>query len=293
MFFFPQFLHFVLFFLPPDLSIQLQLAAVHTGFNLINVIWWSLFSGLFLRFVERLLPDRDLPDGSGLAPVVRKILSRSSARSLQEAARQISHVTDAVKVLLDRCGALLRGESAQTAMFEARVLEQREFENLKDSTYELLTQAGRLLGEGAGSDRQEIRRRLYELSYFEELFYEAWRLREQLEFGLVREGLALPDDLKLWLSRFQRAVDEYWLCIIFPDQAAAPGEESQTFLATLENHYFEHLSQGGGPDWESSLWAFDVLNGIRELLYRLRRVRPPIGEAEVEGGPASEPNEKV
>lgn len=289
LFFFPQFLNFAVMTLPVDWSIGLQIAAVHTCFNLLNVMFWSLFCGPTLRLVEKAVPDTDILGGPGLAPVVRKILSRSPARSLQESQRQMTHLTQAVKSLLDRCGGLLQGDTQQVGLFETRLLEQREFENLKDSTYELLIQAGHN-SRGDAADVAEIRRRLYELSFYEELFYEAWRLREQLEFGLLREGLELPDELRVWMGRFQRTVDEYWLSLVFPGQAASPGPASQGFLLTLENHYFEHLTSASGgaknwglTDWESSVWAFDVLNGIRELLHRLGRApRPSVSEPAAE-----------
>jgi Na/Pi-cotransporter len=261
LFFFPQFVGFWSSLVPAGYA-SFQLAAIHTGFNLINVIWWSIFSGLIMRLVTALAPSHQELPGLALAPVVRRMLTRSPERSREEARRQLQQLLACVKLLLDQGVALWVGERNQETRLENRLLEQREFQGLKESTYELLVQASRGQGE-------DLRALLARLADMEELYFQAVRLRECLELGLLRESVQLPDGLKCLASDYQRCVDELWLRILFPNEDKPLSLEPVALACQLEDAFFAALRQPEALTSLQASWCFEVVSNLRSVLVHL------------------------
>ena len=266
LFFFPQFISAWASLVPQSLdplsSISYRLAAVHTGFNLINMIWWTVFSGVILRLVSWLVPSRTEVLSSALAPVVRRILGRSPERSRQEALRQMQQLLVCVKTLLDSGSSLLVAERTQETRLESRLLEQREFQSLKESTYELLVQAS----PGKAGDLRALLTRLADL---EELYFQALRLRDQLEQGLLREKLKLPGGLGRLGGDYRRCVDELWLRILFPADSPAPSLDPEHLSIQLEDAYFAALREDEDLSSPQASWAFDLVSNLRSVLLHL------------------------
>ena len=266
LFFFPQFISAWTSLVPPSLdpvrTISFRLAAVHTGFNLINLLWWTAFSGIILRLVRGLVPARTEVETSALAPVVRRLLGRSPERSRQEALRQMNQLLVCVKSLLDSGSALLVGERTEHTRLESRIFEQREFQSLKESAYELLVQA-------SPGESTDLRRLLTRLADLEEIYFQALRLRDQLEQGLLREKLKLPDRLSGLSGNYQRCVDELWLRILFPADSPAPSLDPKVLGLQWEDAYFAALREEEGLSRPQASWSFDVVSNLRSVLLHL------------------------
>lgn len=274
LFFFPQFIGAWAWLVPDTLDpvrlISYRLAAVHTGFNLINLIWWTLFSGVILRLVGWLVPSRTEVQSSALAPVVRRMLGRSPERSHEEALRQMNLLVVCVKSLLDVGAALMVGERTSETRLESRILEQREFQGLKESTYELLVQA-------SPGKAEDLRQMLGRLADLEELYFQALRLRDQLEHGLLREKLKLPAGLARLAETYQRCLDELWLRIVFPAETQPPDIDPAELGRELEDAYFTALREEEEMSSLRASWTFDVISNLRSVLLHtssLARLRP-------------------
>ena len=265
LFFFPQFINAIAWVVPEQLEagqrMSFRLAAVHTGFNLINVIWWTIFSGIVLRLVGWFVPARTELSGLSLAPVVRRMLRRSPERSREEALRQMQLLLVCVKTLLDVGCMLLLGERTNETRLENRILEQREFQGLKDSAYELLVQAS----AGKADDLRQLLARLADL---EELYFQALRLREQLESGLVREKLGLPSQLAALTGVYRRCVDEVWLRILFPKESPEPKVDPVLLARQWEDAFHASLREEELSSLQAS-WAFDLVSNLRSVLLHL------------------------
>jgi Na/Pi-cotransporter len=266
LFFFPQFINAVAWLVPAQEenmahTISFRLAAVHTVFNLINMIWWSVFSALILRLVGWLVPARNDVGGLALAPVVRRMLRRSPERSREEALRQMNSLLVCVKTLLDVGSSLLVGERTNETRLENRILEQREFQGLKDSTYELLVQA-------SAGKADDLRMLLARLADLEELYFQALRLREQLESGLVREKLGMPPLMAALTLVYRRCVDEVWLRILFPKESPEPGVDPVELARQWEDAFYASLQEEELTSLQAS-WAFDLVSNLRSVLLHL------------------------
>ena len=264
LFFFPQFINAIAWVVPEELDpvrrMSFRLAAVHTGFNLINVIWWTLFSALVLRLVGWLVPAKADAGGLALAPVVRRMLRRSPERSREEALRQMNQLLVCVKTLLDIGSSLLVAERTNETRLENRILEQREFQGLKDSVYELLVQAS--------AGRDDLRLLLARLADLEELYFQALRLREQLESGLVREKLGMPRRLTALTKVYRRCLDEVWLRILFPKDSPDPSVDPVVLARQWEDAFYESLQEEELTSLQAS-WAFDLVSNLRSVLLHL------------------------
>ena len=264
LFFFPQFINAISWIVPEQLDpvqrMSFRLAAVHTGFNFINVIWWTLFSALILRLVGWMVPAKADAGGLALAPVVRRMLRRSPERSREEALRQMNQLLVCVKTLLDIGSSLLVAERTNETRLENRILEQREFQGLKDSVYELLVQAS------AGHD--DLRLLLARLADLEELYFQALRLREQLESGLVREKLGMPRRLTGLTKVYRRCLDEVWLRILFPKDSPDPSVDPVVLARQWEDAFYESLQEEELTSLQAS-WAFDLVSNLRSVLLHL------------------------
>ncbi len=269
LFFFPSFLGVIELMVPEGTHhAATRLAAVHTCFNLFNMIGWALCSGLIFRLVTWLLPDKGQPGLTlALAPVVRKMLTRSPSRALAEARRQVATLTVCVKSWLDYNLSLLAGERPQN--MEERAFQQREFEGLKDSIHELLV--GVLRTHPNLEVEQEVRKLLVQLADFEELYALALRLRESLEVGLSQEGYRVPQALHEALALYQRGVDEQWLAILFGDGAPAPTLDPREILRGVGDAYFQVLRDQSEPV-DSLNWIYDAISGLRGLLLHLSQM---------------------
>lgn len=264
--FFPQFISFWVWLIPPlstdARTLSLRLAATHTGFNLVNVIGWSLLSALMLRLVNYLIPSRSLGPSLALAPVVRKILGRSPERSRQEALRQLDQLLVCVKSLLDQGASLLSGARTSETRLESRLLEQAEFEGLKESTYELLVQAS----PGQADDLRELLTRLSDL---EELHFQATRLRDQLEQGLIKESLELPQGLAGLAEPYRLCLDETWLRLLFPGESLTITHEPDRLGDMFENEFYSALSQADEMTPLQASWTFEMVSSLRCVLLHL------------------------
>lgn len=265
LFFFPQFINAISWVVPEQLDpvqrMSFRLAAVHTGFNLINMVWWTLFSTVILRLVGWMVPSRAEVGGLALAPVVRRMLRRSPERSREEALRQMSQLLVCVKTLLDIGSSLLVAERTNETRLENRILEQREFQGLKDSIYELLVQA-------SAGKADDLRLLLARLADLEELYFQALRLREQLESGLVREKLGMPKCLVGLTKVYRRCLDEVWLRILFPKDSPDPGVDPVVLARQWEDAFYASLQEEELTSLQAS-WAFDLVSNLRSVLLHL------------------------
>lgn len=269
LFFFPSFLTVIQLLVPEGTHhAATRLAAVHTLFNLINMVTWTVCAGAIFRLVAWLLPEKGQPGLTlALAPVVRKMLARSPARSLEEARRQVATLTVSVKSWLDYTLSLLGGGMPQNV--EERAFQQREFEGLKDSIHELLV--GVLRAHPSVEVEQEVRKLLVQLADFEEIYALAMRLREVLEVGLAQEGYRVPEALQEALGRYQRSVDEQWLGILFGDGAPAPTLDPREVLRGVGDAYFQVL-RDQTERVETLNWIYGAISGLRGLLLHLSQM---------------------
>jgi phosphate:Na+ symporter len=87
-----------------------QLANIHTFFNVANALLFLGFTGQLARFVEWLLPDRAEPEAGALAQHLDPAFLGVPAIALDAARREVGHLGQLVRALLDRAmPALITG----------------------------------------------------------------------------------------------------------------------------------------------------------------------------------------
>lgn len=269
LFFFPQFVNVMSYlawqlFPSNDSAIYTEhcLASVHTGFNLINVLWWSAFSGPMLRAVTWIVPNQQEGAITALPPLVRRMLSRSPQRSLEEAQRQMTQLQTRLKTLLDHTTALLTAEQEQLTRTELRLWQQKEFGGLKDSVFDLLIQA-------SSNPSLVAHQHLGALADFDQLHHTTVRFRDLLEQGLLREGYELHPQMTRLLPRYQQCLDELWLAIVFPDRKTVAQINPSQLANEFEESFLTIIREEPELSPLAANWLFDVTSQIRALLHTL------------------------
>ena len=91
--------------------ISRQIANAHTGFNLVMTILWTPLVWLMVKIVMRLIPDGREEAGHPSEPVyLDEHLVSQPAAALQLVAREVLHVSDIVKELLQNASVAARKE---------------------------------------------------------------------------------------------------------------------------------------------------------------------------------------
>lgn len=269
LFFFSSFLEWVDWLIPGSsqgTDIPFHLAAVHTIFNLFNVILWSLFSPFILWFVLWLFPDPKDSLHTALPPVVLRILISSPQRAIEEAGYQLHHLKLLTKSLTDECITLMFQDSQnQRQKRSLRLALIRAFERTKESLFYLLIKSNQPLIPLELKDK--IKETLKQVSDYQILYRYGLEVYDLLEQGLLIEYYQLPEAFRGKILLLQKNVNELWISIL----AHKETKESiicniRQDLKEIENYYFEELSKMQTLHHNELMWMYQTLNALRHFL---------------------------
>lgn len=258
--------------LPIQATGAVQLAALHTTFNVFNVAGWLLAGPLLIAALRWLVPGRQ-DEASVLPVVVRKLLVNAPDRALMEVEGQVTGLARLGKTLSDECLDLIVGGKPMGAV-HARV----EFDQLRDGAYELLgTLARSTQGQRVVATR--VRDQLRLVGVCDQVGTLALELRTHLDRGLHVDGYELPAEVSLVAGELRTELDGLWLGVFFAghmealDASRAGGE---TFTR-LEGACFDALAGAERRDTDMLLWLLEVVTRLRQLHDTLVMLRAVAG----------------
>ena len=103
-------------------SLPIRLAIAHTLFNVLNVTFWTVASGLFLRVLRSITPADPL-SVHALPAIVRRMLAASPDRAETEVLRQMDRLRQLTKVQLDDAIDQMQQTAKAVMLFEVRTFE--------------------------------------------------------------------------------------------------------------------------------------------------------------------------
>jgi len=266
LFFFP------LFLLTVDLSMRLigvtgigaQLAAVQSLFNILSAVTFGLLGGLMIKLLTRLVPETVIHSTAALPLVVRRMLTRTPERALEEADRQMKLIDNQTKTLTDSCFLLLMGGHRALLKRAEEARFRRDFEALRDAVHDLLLRLSRR--RLTPDQRQQMHSSLQLLARFQDVQAQGLSLLTKLSFGLGDPGQELPVSMQTALSAYQTRFDSLWLRIHYRHR---PNEEETAALICaadeLDVIFFSAVLEDQTLTPEQTSWIYEVVTRLRLL----------------------------
>ncbi|WP_372368996.1 Na/Pi cotransporter family protein [Candidatus Uabimicrobium sp. HlEnr_7] len=258
--FFSSFLLFVDAVVPGNVENAplLHLAAVHTIFNVINVIFWGCFSTLVVKFLFYLIPSEsyDKESQSLLPTRVRRMLARHPQHAFREVDKQISRLKDMTKRLADYSLELLTDGVNGQRMTNSMLL-QRRFESFKEVIYDLLV---RLKQNPLNKeDTKHIQTQLNILADISNFYILNLSFKDHVEKGLILNGYQVPSEIRNLFQEYQKGFNEIWLKLFLGNIATNFGTNLNETLQDLENLYAFYLTKKENTNSHELYWLYETI----------------------------------
>lgn len=263
--FLPAFLGFVGMILDPlgyGRDVPIFLAAVHTTFNLIDALFWTLLASPALSFLRWLLPSQEQQGGLGLAPRVRRMLAGSASLAVREARRQFGLLEELVKSTYDHTFESFFQGSHNPGVRGQRVWLERNLESLKETLHDLLFGVARRQQESV--TEEGILRIVAMAELYSSLAHTCLSLNDHLERGFVVELYEVPDDLEGSFRTIKALLDDLWLAVLFPDRPAPASPESHPEVS-LEERILWYARQDPRCSTRFLTWLLETAAYMRVL----------------------------
>lgn len=237
-----------------------MLASVHTGFNFLNLVFWSLLSGIVLRSVSRMVPS-SAGERLGLTKGVRRMLGASRERALKEVQSQFRQLELLVKNLYDHTFLSLTQGSHHPGLRSRRVWLERNIEYLKETLHDLLFSVFRHEPEG-------LRKMLPTLSMIEvysSLTRTCFAFHDHLERGFVVDRYVIPGKVHDGVSRFRTLLDHLWLEVLLPDKVSEDLSAHPSLEETLEEIVLRQGAEREEVNQEYLTWLLEIAGFMRVL----------------------------
>lgn len=264
--FLPAFLGFVGMILDPfgyASDVPVFLAAVHTTFNLINAVFWSLLAAPAISLLRRLLTSKEQQGGGlGLAPRVRRMLAGSPGLAIREARRQFGLLEELVKTTYDHTFESFFQGSHNPGVRGRRVWLERNLETLKETLHDLLFGVARRQQESV--TEEGILRIVGMAELDSSIAHTCLSLNDHLERGFVVELYEVPDELEGPFRTFKALLDDLWLAALFPDRPAPASLDTHPEV-TLEERVLQYARQNPDCDGRFLTWLLETAGFLRVL----------------------------
>lgn len=263
--FLPAFLGFVGMILDPfgyASDVPVFLAAVHTTFNVINVVFWSLLAAPALSLLRRLMPSREQQAGLGLAPRVRRMLAGSASLAVREARRQFGLLERLVKTTYDHTFESFFQGSHNPGVRGQRIWLERNLETLKETLHDLLFGVARRPQESV--TEEGILRIVGMAELYSSIAHTCLSLNDHLERGFVVELYEVPDELQGPFRAFKALLDDLWLAALFPDRPAPASLDAHP-ETTLEERVLQYARANPQCDGRFLTWLLETSAFLRVL----------------------------
>jgi Na/Pi-cotransporter len=240
----------------------IRLAAVHSGFNLLNIGIWTVLSPLLLRAVRVLVRDRRGPEPRWLPVVVRKILLNAPARGLTELAKREADLIDELRFVGEQVALVLETGEEPADPEPIRRRLQGRFRAVQELAAMMASRNG-LTSEDAW---RALRR-------FESLELAGEELLELQEIFAVTSGANLrhlQSLLKAELPSLRFAMESAWASLAARGEAGSSLSQAEAALARMERRIREASAGSEGLD------EFELVF-IERVLSRLGRVLRELG----------------
>jgi Na+/phosphate symporter len=251
-----------------------HLAAVHTGFNLISLTFWSLLSPLILWLVCWLLPDPAMDTVRTLSPAVWRILVSSPKRALQEAQEQIAQMRLLIKDLSDTCTELLRSpQNTESLSRISPIRLTRRFEPIREGLYYLLLRCEPQQLDA--EQRRFIQKQLRQIEAHSILFDEGIKLLAHLEMNARASQNALPAEWLPLLDRFAKQLNDLWNSVLLSREEDAHTLRLQRSLNKLDEVNHKRWQNSPQDRHQDVVWRYQLLASLRRFAALLQSLNHP------------------
>lgn len=272
---FPYFLALVDFLIPGTSSHQTKnceyhLACIHTLFNFFNLLLWSPFSYLMVKFLTWLMPG-EINSHIALPNIVRQILVSNTNLTIQEIENQMQESQTKAKILTDYCfDMLIYGYTRYSQKQQFSSFLVKDFECLKECVLELLIKLGTRLGLH-DDKRQYIRQNLRFMHQYSNFYYHLLEFCRHLEQGFIFDKYHFPDTLRPEFEQLQILINQMWFAIFQKKNCEKDLPQITTILANLEKFYFSALSQSV-LQYEELAWIYESFNYLEQIYGHLEQL---------------------
>lgn len=246
----------------------IELATLHVGFNTVNAAVFTLLAGTLLRFLRWWVPDRRVERRATIPLVVRRMLTRTPERGLDEADRHLGHLDQRTKALSDQCLEMLLEGAHPEAPAPRHAHPGPPFSEIREGLHDLLLRVGRRrLGE---DQLARMREQLRFLTRCTDLNQEGAELQALLRVGMVDEGYSFPPVFLPLFTIFQARFDALWLKFHYR-RPPEPGDVAALMAAVedLDREFFRVLATDRRLSSSHLAWMYDVLEALRRLAVHL------------------------
>lgn len=246
----------------PNPRPELLVAAVHTTFNLINLVWWSVLSVPFLRAV-RFVVKGQIEQTTGLAPSVRGMLASTPERAMAEAENQFHRFELMARGVYDHALTTLTEQNTRN-LVARRLLLGRNLEALKETLHDLLFPLSH-----QPLYRKATLRQLRLLEVYSNLTRACFSLDRHLERGLAVDRFHIPRAVEAPLHRLMKDLDVAWRAILLPGRDKWEGTGA-------EEEVEEELVLATDCTRDHRTWLVEITGYLRvvrrnlELVYSLK-----------------------
>jgi phosphate:Na+ symporter len=247
--------------LPLQHTVAVQLAAVHTAFNVLNVAGWLLAGPVLIAVLRWLMPSVEAGTAA-LPAVVRKMLVNAPDRALAEVEGQLEGLTRLAKAHTDACL-----DGLEEGRVGAAASALRAFDQLKDGAYELLLTLARST-HGHGGLAGRVRHQLRVVGVCGEVGHLALDLMAHLERGLDVDGFDLPGALSSRVGAVRAEFDALWLRALFPEHRApllAASSGARAVFQELEAACFQAAVEADRRESDHLLWLLEAIARLQRL----------------------------
>lgn len=234
-------------------------AGVHSGFNLINMVWWSLLSVPILRGVAWVYPTKE-SKSLGLSKGVRRLLSRNPKRAFSESQEQFRQLELLVKNLYDHVFKILNEGANMLSLQARRNRLTRNFEALRETVHDLLF----IVARGEPKRETAVLRTISMLEIYSSLSRTCFAFHDHLERGFTVEKYTIPDEVSVAIDKFRSLLDRLWLDVLLPEKSDSL-EQLVIEGETLEQVVLSYNRTLGSGHQTYTSWLFELAGFMRAI----------------------------
>ncbi|MCA9797504.1 MAG: Na/Pi cotransporter family protein, partial [Candidatus Eremiobacteraeota bacterium] len=193
---------------------EFLVAGVHSAFNVISILWWSLLSVPILKAVAWIYPTKESKN-LGLSKGVRRLLSRNPERAFVESQEQFRQLELLVKSLYDHIFKVMNEGTNTLSVQSHRSRLTRNFEALRETVHDLLF----IVARQHPQRESQVLRTISMLEIYSSLSRTCFAFHDHLERGFLAEKYEIPPEITRAIDEFRTLVDRLWLDVLLPDKA--------------------------------------------------------------------------
>ena len=257
-----------------DARPELVVAGVHTFFNIINVIWWWIFSGMVLRAVNSAIPLRSR-SRTGLSKGVRRMLAQTPHRAFLESVTQFSIFEQMVKSIYDHTFRSLSEGRHRSILAARRARLERNLDSLKETVHDLLFMVSR----SHSQHRPRVLGIVTMVELYSSLTRTCFAFDDHLERGFVAEGYEVPEEVSRSIAVFRELLNGLWLDVLRPDKANA--EFGPEGAMSLEETLLAYNAKLGSGHQAYTTWLLEIAGFMRSIALDLGQISQLKRQAEI------------